>query len=414
MKQEPAGPNLLILVLVLFGCTEEPPSAGWTVVDSGGIRIVESSRPLWDAASPWELGSEPDLVIGSEESGVQLYRVTDAAKLSNGELLVANAGTGEVLLFSATGELKASLGGEGDGPGEFRRLSDVTPTSGDTILAWESAGRGRASFTPDGALIEDREFHSDALPRFQNDFEPSSQGAMFFLVFDQGYESPETPGRSQQWLARVDSEASEIDTLSQWPGVLNRAVDIPSGSPMLGPVRSITALFSPTTVLFVGGNPERVVVGDGAEPVLSLLDLSGRETMRLRWNAVRRRASSTDFSIALEERLGSRPAAQRRAREEALSSFSKDRPVPVFAEVILDQVGHVWARGYRLPSDSVAQWQVFEPSGRWLGTLTLPPDLRVLEIGEDYLLGVRRDEFDVETVVEFPLERPGVSDLEPQ
>ena len=41
-----------------------------------------------------------------------------------------------------------------------------------------------------------------------------------------------------------------------------------------------------------------------------------------------------------------------------------------------------------------------------LGFVETPPRLRVLEIGEDYILGVVRDELGVESVQLWALERP--------
>jgi hypothetical protein len=49
--------------------------------------------------------------------------------------------------------------------------------------------------------------------------------------------------------------------------------------------------------------------------------------------------------------------------------------------------------------------QIFAPDGEWLGTIALPDRLTVLEIGSDYVLGVWRDEFDVERVQLLTLER---------
>ena len=46
---------------------------------------------------------------------------------------------------------------------------------------------------------------------------------------------------------------------------------------------------------------------------------------------------------------------------------------------------------------------VFSPDGHLLGQVEVPAGLQVHEIGDDYLLGVQRDEFDVPYVLRFPL-----------
>lgn len=48
---------------------------------------------------------------------------------------------------------------------------------------------------------------------------------------------------------------------------------------------------------------------------------------------------------------------------------------------------------------------MFRPTGRLLGTLRLPRNFEVFEIGADYVLGLARDDNDVETVELYRLER---------
>jgi hypothetical protein len=49
------------------------------------------------------------------------------------------------------------------------------------------------------------------------------------------------------------------------------------------------------------------------------------------------------------------------------------------------------------------EWDVFDARGVWLGSMALPPLFTVQEIGDNYMLGVLRDEFDVEQVVVYEL-----------
>jgi hypothetical protein len=46
---------------------------------------------------------------------------------------------------------------------------------------------------------------------------------------------------------------------------------------------------------------------------------------------------------------------------------------------------------------------VFDARGVWLGSIALPPLFTVQEIGDNYMLGVLRDKFDVEQVVVYEL-----------
>jgi hypothetical protein len=49
---------------------------------------------------------------------------------------------------------------------------------------------------------------------------------------------------------------------------------------------------------------------------------------------------------------------------------------------------------------------VFSPEGEWLGEVTMPRAVTPLEIGADYVLGLRFDEMDVEHVQILGIRKP--------
>jgi hypothetical protein len=46
----------------------------------------------------------------------------------------------------------------------------------------------------------------------------------------------------------------------------------------------------------------------------------------------------------------------------------------------------------------VVAWEIFSPEGEWLGAMRTPAGFDVLQIGADYIVGVRRDDVDMEHV----------------
>lgn len=60
---------------------------------------------------------------------------------------------------------------------------------------------------------------------------------------------------------------------------------------------------------------------------------------------------------------------------------------------------------YPLPTDTEDAWWVFEPDGRLTASVTVPLGLRMLEIGDDYLLGLTRDDLDVQRLEIWGLQR---------
>ncbi|HEX7120895.1 MAG TPA: hypothetical protein VF178_00905 [Gemmatimonadaceae bacterium] len=62
-------------------------------------------------------------------------------------------------------------------------------------------------------------------------------------------------------------------------------------------------------------------------------------------------------------------------------------------------------RRYYLPTDTEHEWWIYDPRGVLIATMRTPARLRITEIGRDYVLGVWRDESDVQTVRRYALLR---------
>jgi hypothetical protein len=77
--------------------------------------------------------------------------------------------------------------------------------------------------------------------------------------------------------------------------------------------------------------------------------------------------------------------------------ISKSRPP--YETILLDRSGNLWVKlgpTAGATSESV-DFLVFDPEGVLLGEVVLP-NIQVLEIGDDYVLGVYRDELEIQYV----------------
>lgn len=163
--------SLLLCGVVAYG---EGDSGTPLVVerDSAGVRIVEAMRPLWGDSSLWRIDPDPvvDLTFSGTGPAHEFYRAGSMKQRPDGSLMIADGSSREVRVFSATGEFRASFGGEGDGPGEFRSLRRIE-NAGDTLLAF---GDGRVTVAaPDLSVV--RTFGVD---RFTTDLHYLDGGAV--------------------------------------------------------------------------------------------------------------------------------------------------------------------------------------------------------------------------------------------
>ena len=92
-------------------------------------------------------------VIASSGQGWDLFNASHVQSLSDGRLAVLNAGTSEILVFSADGRLELTFGGEGRGPGELMRPLFLGVLPGDSIVVTELTPQRATVFTADGSVV---------------------------------------------------------------------------------------------------------------------------------------------------------------------------------------------------------------------------------------------------------------------
>jgi hypothetical protein len=71
-----------------------------------------------------------------------------------------------------------------------------------------------------------------------------------------------------------------------------------------------------------------------------------------------------------------------------------------------DRSGRLWVQETTVDSADPPRWVVYSAEGRLIGETSFPRNFNPLEIGEDYVLGVWRDEDDVEYVHVYGLDVP--------
>jgi len=172
------------------------------------------------------------------------------------------------------------------------------------------------------------------------------------------------------------------------------------GSPAYSRVPFLLS-FLPST-----GDGRLLHVGSGESSELRSMDPTGQPVRIIRW--AEEVLPVDDEAIADYEehiRVSYADPELRRLGEAQLDGAIYPDHLPVYQALLVDAEGYLWVERYRLPWDNERRWWVFDSTGRWLGEPSVPTDLTIREIGLDYILGVRQDELDVESVVVFRLNR---------
>lgn len=392
------------LLLAACGAGERAASAP-VVRDSAGITIVENTAPLWSEAERWQLAAVPEVEIGvlEGEEPYQFNQVRGALRLSDGRIVVANNGTAELRYFDARGRYLMAAGRRGGGPGEFQYMGAPFRTPGDSILIADGSGTGRISlFDPEGRFVRSYAQPAGRSPgAFMGALTDGTvvrrTGVRFLALPESGV------SRDSLALVRYTSEGEMVDTLARLPGSERYRKIQQTGSSM--EIMQRPAPFALEQQVAIHGGEIYTGAGDRYEierytPERGLVGLIRIE----RPNRPVTSEISEQFRRSTLERA--KDDNSRRLAERFLADVTFPATLPAHGALRLDGTGHLWVEEYRAPGEIQPRWSIFDPEGRWLGVVETPPGLEVMEIGADYLLGLWKDELDVEHLRLYRIDKP--------
>lgn len=87
----------------------------------------------------------------------------------------------------------------------------------------------------------------------------------------------------------------------------------------------------------------------------------------------------------------------------AYQEMQYPRVLPVYAPLLVDTQGNLWMGSYPVPGNGSVDWVVFSDSGANIGALRVPANLKIVDVGVDYVLGIWRDEVGVDSVRMYSL-----------
>lgn len=379
------------------GAGRDAVTAEAVIRDSAGVRIVESAGDATVAS--WRVPSEPLVELGGPDAG--FVNVATALRTPDG-FIAADAGTGELRFFDATGRAVRQAGGNGRGPGEFQYIGWIGMLPGDSLAVWDPLLRRLSVFAPDGAYVR------SVAPAGPEGFFPAVFGAFSdgSVLMSTGMESASAPSSSGAWrdtmvLLRISRTGQVMDTIGRIPGSSRYAAAAPDG------VQSTHSVpFGPITSIAVHGDEVYVATGERYE--ISVRESRGRLRKLIRNEvapvAVTRRERESYVANLLQ--AGGSPQEQRE-RRAIVERAPFPRTMAPVESVRVDEAGNLWIRETQTPDtwDRYSRWSVFDPEGRRVAGVEAPGRFSPAQIGRDWVLGRRTDADGTERVLLYRLER---------
>jgi len=335
-----------------------------------------------------------------------LTDVISVRTMDGGGLVVAESRTRELRIFDSAGQHVRTLGGIGEGPGEFSSLSTLSGLAGDTIWAWDSRNQRMTTFGPQGTLLDASIFEGDPYDRLLRVYRlPEGNWLGVSSWRDRERRTPQAQElditRGSHVLRLLRPDGTELDTITVVKGTEYISELSIRGTTLAE--MSFRRPFGRAT--YITPEPGGIVVGSNDRFEFLDYDATGSPRLLVRApefdlpieaeEVSRARASQLDGSNASPEFL--------RTMEATYSDFPLPEFRPAFSDIRVSRGGEIWLAEYEFEADSVSTWVVLDPRGMLLGSVAVPPGFQIHEVGEDYLLGVWKDELGVPFVRRYAL-----------
>jgi hypothetical protein len=404
-------PLVLLLTVSLPSCSPSEKRIGTVFSDSSGVVLAVAVAPVWGPGEGWLVAEEPTLQIGALEGPAELQftEVVGAVRLRDGRIVVADRGSSELRIFGLDGVFLNRVGRRGEGPGEFRRLEYVGAFHGDSLVTFDSALRRVQVFGPEGEFARSYLVESPletAMPDKVIDVADSTVLAIRFIDF-----GSEIPNGIVRWphelVATMDLRTGRIDSMAYLPGSEASVEARPNGR------------YSHGRYIFGKGNEFSAQAGRIATLstdtfAVNLLGLDGSPLLIIRREGEPAPATDGEFGryvdgvldLVFPEGRDASPDDMERFRQ-GLFNEPRASTLPILRSAQLDAEGDVWVERYYHPGEELPPYLVFGPDGTWLGEVAMPPGLDrgfipyqapSFQIGADFILGVWKDELDVQYI----------------
>jgi hypothetical protein len=384
---------VLFLATALAGCAAgDAPRYVDVPMDTvnGTIVVRNGAVGVWGPRNAWTVREELRIgAVGGEDW--EQFGSRSGINIGAGGKIAAIDFQAQLLrLFSSDGAPLGRIGGPGDGPGEFDGPLAVAWDPRDRLWVVDGWNRRYTIFDSTGAVLKTIERR--VAPRiFRQRLVFSSDDAFLGDTFLDETSTRTPDGRNALAIVRVDTTGAVLDT---FPPIVAPEL---GGAPIF-PFPGALSQYTPSLVHTVTGD-DQLWFTDSDRYRLVLRTLGG-DTVRV----IETQHRETGLRRSDVELIG------RELRRAGVAAAGRRFGRQVVQGVHTLEDGHILVRIGTEPGEDAREIDIFDPSGRFLGSVVLgfSLDRRVAPAFRgDTMVAVTRDDLGVQYIVRAVIERGG-------
>ncbi len=359
-----------------------------------GLLIPGSTR----AQASWSVQQVPSVDISAvgQDGQVVLEQPVGATRLSDGTIVVADAGAAALRFFAASGRVLRTVGRRGGGPGEFQIISWLGQCGPDSVFIWDLAQRRMSVFSRAGDLVRTYPLPADGSAGPSPFVLACSRTGVFAFQPLPRNLRPSDPAssivRGSVAVYLADANGRITDSIAEMPGS-EMFVFRGGGGPR--PLGKTTSLALSAERLFIGTADSALVEG---------YTLRGSRFPAVGLRIERRRPRAANQEAAVSMVAARVPPPVRDAVRQHMLGLALPEWLPPYSALLTDGEGVLWAV-LSSPGDGITALRALTSDGRALADVRVPVELTVHEIGRDYILGAAQDADGAPRIVLFRLRR---------
>ena len=378
---------------------------------SSALAEEAGAQDVAGAAAGWTVSARPERVYGwlEAEPDSEFSYVVGVVHGPDGRIAVADRTLSTISVLASDGKVVATMGREGDGPGEFRRLTGIAANGEGRLVAFDDDLQRLTEWTFAGSLVGTTRLDRAGGGRRIGEVGRFADGSWYAREGDRLVATdPSGVGRDTVGFHRLREDGVVGDVLGRVPGSVSSQFAV-EGMPGIR-----LALLSPRALGAVSGNCLLVAASD--EPTVRIFDRTGTARGEVSLDIAVERATESHREQWVEataaqagrEMGGAIVPEAVRMIEGMAEAVGMAERVPFANDLVVDDLGYIWTQSYQLPDGAGSpEWRVFTETGQPIGVVEMPEGLRALAITQDTVTGVRTDELGRQFVQLHALDRRG-------